>query len=103
MKDLNAPIHLKGRDNLTQALNIAIKEGKNIQVTKTIYYPIAKKEKVSQGAIERSLNYLIGQLWNTNDLTEYGFNMNNKQPTTKNFILTLAEYLQNKNNKKPEE
>lgn len=93
MKELHVPSHLKGKDNLVEALKIVGNEGKYIQVTKNIYYPLAKKNHTSPSAIERSMSYVIDELWRTQNLSKYGFDMNGKKPTTKNFIFTLSDYL----------
>jgi two-component system response regulator (stage 0 sporulation protein A) len=97
---IGVPAHIKGYQNLREAINYTINDMDMINsVTKILYPTVAKRFATTPSRVERAIRHAIEVAWDRGDIdtinTIFGYTVHNNKgkPTNSEFIAMIADRL----------
>lgn len=92
LKALCIPKVLKGCDLFYEAVDIYYHKPE-ASITKDVYYALSKKYHLSESQVEGRIRTIIKYLWKNRDLSQYEFYTQGACPSNKNFIVQIANQI----------
>ena len=99
--EIGVPAHIKGYQNLREAIIIAVNDMDVINaITKVLYPQVAKTFQTTPSRVERAIRHAIEVAWDRGDLDTlqrfFGYTVSNTKgkPTNSEFIALIADKLQ---------